>query len=208
MATSSIFDCDAVGAVDLPRRQLVSYDDDDLFSFGCDASSNHDEIDNAAKSLKIKVTISNTASDDSHRKRKRFIDYDNDNDDCEDSNAPAKRDSYHEPKQKRVSNVQRTIRNVASVASTSRDALANSSAQANEKRAKSTTTEPYTLREQIGEGTYGRVFRGFCTQTKTVIAIKRLKCLLNTPNTVRVAIQANGAQIYLTNFLVFGSIGI
>lgn len=190
MATASIFDCDSVGALDLPRRQLVTYDDDDLFSFGCDASSDHDEIDNVAKSLKIKVTIDNTG-DDSRLKRKRYIDYDDDGGD--NSNEIADKNVYHESKKKRISNVQSvrrdaapvagTSRNAAPIASTSRDALVKPI----ENRSKTTKsdTEPYKLKEQIGEGTYGRVFRGFCTETKTVIAIKRLKCILNTPNTVR-----------------------
>lgn len=183
MAKASIFDCDAVGALDLPRRQLVSYDDDDLFSFGFDASPVHDEIDKVTKSLSIKVTIQNNGDDDDkHRKRKRFIDYDkNGGDNC--NEVTAKENSFPEPKKKRISNVQSTYRDAAPVASTSRDAMAKPVQK--RKNTTKSDTEPYKLGPQIGKGTYGRVYKGYCTQTKTVIAIKQLKCILNTPNTVR-----------------------
>lgn len=195
-AVKSIFDCDSVGAVDLPRRQLVTYDEDNLFSFGCDTSPDRDELANATKSLSIKVTIQNSG-DDSHHKRKRYIDYDNDGGGggggSDKRNEAAKGIGYHEPKKKRISYVQSTTRDAAPVASTSRDAapVASTSraalAKPVEKRTKTTKSgnEPYELDIQIGEGTYGRVYKGHCTQTNTVIAIKRLTCILNTPNTVR-----------------------
>lgn len=199
MATASIFDCDSVDALDLPRRQLVTYDDDDLFSFGCDASPVHDEIDKVTKNLRIKVTIDNIG-DESHRKRHRYIDYDND-----DGNDAAKENFHHEPKKKRISNVQSTVCDATPVASTSRDALT----EPTENRTKTPkyNNEPYKLDLQIGEGTYGQVYKGHCTQTNTVIAIKRLKCMLNTPNTVRCnrskRRRMNFSLICFSEFLIF-----
>lgn len=169
MATASIFDCGSSDVLDLPRRQLITYDDD-LFAFGGDASSSsdHDEIDNVTKNLRISVTIDNTG--DGNRKRKRFVDDDDDSDEAADDNY------YHEPKKKRISNV-------PSCSSSSSSSIA-SAQQPNRTKTTKKETEPYTLLEAIGQGTYGQVWRGKCNETNTVVAIKRLKCKLNTPSTV------------------------
>lgn len=177
MAQTSIFDCGTPGTLDLPRRQLVKYDDDDLFAFESDASPNNDEIDNGAKNLKIVVTIDNTAT--TNNKRKRYDDSEENEDNDDDEVV------YHESKKKRISNV-------ASCSSSKSNNVNNNTltkhvAHANEKWAQpkpETDTEPYELMKEIGCGTYGRVFKAQCRATKIVIAVKQLKCKLNTPNTV------------------------
>lgn len=188
MAATSIFDCDSVGTVNLPRRQLVTYDDDDLFSFGCDGTSSqqHDEIDNVTENLRIKFTFDNKGDKNRH-KRKRFIDNDDDGAD-DDNNVTADKNFRHEQKKKRISSAPScsstsTAIKVPSIGKV----LAKNGAQPIEKPAKATTSkkEPYTKLEQIGEGTYGRVYKGQCNETHTMIAIKQLTCKLNTPNTVR-----------------------
>lgn len=188
MATASIFDCDPTSSADLPQRQIVTYDDDDLFSFGCD------EIDSVSKNLKLKVTIDNAGGANVSRfKRKRTIDDDEDNGDSDGTKQASDENFYHERKKKRISCVascssSKTI-GTTTAASTSK-VLTTSITRTieNRKNTESKTgseTEPYELIKQIGEGTYGRVYRGLCNLTKTVVAIKRLKCKLNTPNTVR-----------------------
>lgn len=160
MAAASIFDCDSPDVLDLPRRQLITYDDD-LFGFG-DGASDHDELDMATKNLKITVTI------DENRKRKRLVDQEDDD------------DFYHEPKKKRISNVPSCS---SSNNTSSSNASAKSHAQKNESHSKTKKLE-YTLIEEIGQGTYGQVWKGKCNRTQAVCAIKRLSCKLNTRNTV------------------------
>lgn len=171
MATTSIFDCG--DTLQLPRRQLVSYDDDDLFTFESDASSNQDEVDNAAKNLRFKVTVEN-----SNHKRKRSI---NSDDDDGEEEADYNRHWYHESKKKRISNVASCSNSTSNNNTTIRRG-----AQSHEKRTqpRKGEREPYELIREIGQGTYGRVYKGRCTETQAVIAIKRLKCKVNTPNSV------------------------
>lgn len=63
MATKSIFDCNSP-ATHQPSRQLISYDDDDLFAFG--SAMPNDEIDSAPQNVSISVTVDNSIG-------KRFI---------------------------------------------------------------------------------------------------------------------------------------
>lgn len=57
MATRSIFDCDSP-PTNQPSRELVSYDDDDLFTFG--GAMPNDEINSATQNVSISVTVDST----------------------------------------------------------------------------------------------------------------------------------------------------
>lgn len=57
MAEPSIFDCAELSPTNEPTRKLVSYDDDDLFTFG--SVSPFDKIDNASQNVSIRVTVNN-----------------------------------------------------------------------------------------------------------------------------------------------------
>lgn len=183
MTTMSIFDCGSPDTLDLPRRQLVSYGDDDLFAFESDASSDHDEMNNATKNLRITVTIDDAG--DKNRKRKRIATVTDEDDSSDDD---AHNSFHHEPKKRRISNVPSCSYSAgASTSTSSSNASAKAGTQTTQKQTKpvkSQSTEPYRLIEEIGSGTYGRVYKGQCTETRVVIAVKRLKCKLNTSNTV------------------------
>lgn len=186
MANTSIFDCDSTNTLDLPRRQIISYgDDDDLFAFDCDEPIDYDEIDNKAKNLSIRVTIDNTDGENSKRKRSAAFDSedDDDNDNADDHVDYGQR-------KKRISNVATCSRSTSTSTST-RSSSAKNGAETIEQHAKpvaKSQREPYKLIEEIGSGTYGKVYKGRCNETQSVIAIKRLKCKLNTPTTVNTPI--------------------
>lgn len=187
MAGRSIFDCDSSTSLDLPQRKLISYgDDDDLFAFDADEPTDCDEIDSKAKNVTIRVTIDN--SDGAHGKRKRAAAFDDDDDDNDGDGA----DYQYEPKKKRISNVSNGSRG-RSVATKSRNSVARNTARSNHTKS---TKSPYELGEVIGEGTYGTVYKGRCTTTQTVIAIKRLRCPLNTPSTVNIDFIVETKQTY------------
>lgn len=175
MSTASIFDCGSPsGPLDLPRRELISYNDDDIFSFeNGDESSSADKIDRVDNNFRITLTI-NTGDD--NRKRKRVADDDND-----DGNDDGNDNIYHEPKKKRISN----LASCSGIGSS--NAFIRNGEQTIEKHTKATRSdaEPYTLLKEIGQGTYGRVYRAqFNDKKNIVIAIKRIKCKLNAANTV------------------------
>lgn len=163
MATKSIFDCENLDARSPPERQQITYDDEDIFGFGCEEAN---EIDAAPKNVSISVTFGqdeNNGQKNGKRKARDITKLDNG----------------------RMFKVAKT--NVPSIKVTSNGAVrrAVESGTCDEDE-----DEDYTMLKKIGSGTYGTVYKArWKLQGKLsndVIAIKRIVCKMSGPRAVNI----------------------
>lgn len=152
MAKTSIFDCAELSPTNEPTRELVTYDDDDLFTFG--NASPADEIDNASRNVSICVTVNNG---NGRRNIKRKTD-----EPLEPSNGFSKKQKSNAP----------------DVHVTKRNGVVQRSVNSHSK------SDEYYVGDEIGNGTYGRVYKARLKATNQDIAVKRLTCKLNTASSV------------------------
>lgn len=178
MANTSIFDCGSPETLDLPRRQIVSYgDDEDIFRFDYDEPGNVEIDKNNVTAKKLRFTITVNSTDDANRKQKRPAAY---NDDVE--------NSFHHHKKHRIANT-KSCSTSTSTSSKTKSMENGTKTNKNHSKHSKSESEPYKIIKEIGKGTYGKVFIATYSGKNSVIAIKRLTCELHTPNTVNLFVR-------------------
>lgn len=159
---SSIFDCDTVDACNKTERQQITYDDD-IFEFGSETPA--DESNLIPRNVSISVTFAQNDGDD-----------DADVDDKRQMIGKRKAHTISELRNRKYFKAA-VSKNVPTIKVIANDVC---------RRAVTTnsTTDEYELLKRIGKGTYGDVYKARWNITQEIIAIKRLTCKLNVPNTV------------------------